>query len=41
MKWENCTLNDICDKANGHIQTGPLGQEVLACFFDDFYRINA
>ncbi len=28
MKWTKCTLNDICDKANGHIQTGPFGSQL-------------
>lgn len=28
MKCQKCTLNDICDKANGHIQTGPFGSQL-------------
>lgn len=28
MSWTICTLNDICDKANGHIQTGPFGSQL-------------
>ena len=28
MSWTACTLNDICDKANGHIQTGPFGSQL-------------
>lgn len=35
MKWETCTLNDICDKANGHIQTGPFGSQLHQSDYSD------
>lgn len=35
MKWEKCTLNDICDKANGHIQTGPFGSQLHQSDYSD------
>lgn len=35
MKWETCTLNDICNKANGHIQTGPFGSQLHQSDYSD------
>ncbi len=28
MSWIVCTLDDICDKVDGHIQTGPFGSQL-------------
>lgn len=28
MSWIACTLDDICDKVDGHIQTGPFGSQL-------------
>lgn len=28
MSWVACTLDDICDKVDGHIQTGPFGSQL-------------
>ncbi|MGN1367293.1 MAG: restriction endonuclease subunit S [Aristaeellaceae bacterium] len=35
MSWKTCKLNDICDKANGHIQTGPFGSQLHQSDYSD------